>query len=228
MLQRFGLQLVRLPHHVPGDTPFCKIKLRNAEIVDLEALASLASSIPGMISHGSGQLLYALCYLQSVPGDVVEVGSWQGRSTSYLARAVQNSRNGRFFAVDHFKGNQGKEGQYAVNKGDLSDLEGNFRDNMKRLGLDGSVNLLNMPNVEAEQHLRGSTIRFLFIDGDHTRDGVQKDISLFFCKLVPGSIVVFDDFSPGFPGLVEAVDELLGRHRFTRLMTYRDTLVAIL
>ena len=43
--------------------------------------------------------------------------------------------------------------------------------------------------------LKDIKIRFLFIDGDHSKKGVESDISLFFLKCVPGSIIVFDDFS---------------------------------
>jgi hypothetical protein len=136
-----------------------------------------------MISPKSGQFLFAMCYMQELRGDVVEIGSWQGRSTSFLARAVKCSGNGTFYAVDHFKGNVGKENCYVVGKRDLSDLEANFLHNMKTLELVDSVNLLNMTNEQAEERLRDTRIRFLFIDGDHTKAGVEKDIGLFFQSL---------------------------------------------
>lgn len=73
--------------------------------------------------------------------------------------------------------------------------------------------------------LEDVTIRFLFIDGDHTKEGVTTDISLFFPKLTDGSIVVFDDFSETCPGVTEAVDELLKQREFSRVLTYHNTLV---
>jgi predicted O-methyltransferase YrrM len=180
-----------------------------------------------MISPKSGQFLFAMCYMQELRGDVVEIGSWQGRSTSFLARAVKCSGNGTFYAVDHFKGNVGKENCYVVGKRDLSDLEANFLHNMKTLELVDSVNLLNMTNEQAEERLRDTRIRFLFIDGDHTKAGVEKDIGLFFSKLMPGSIVVFDGFSKNFPGLVDAVDTLISKRSFARTMSYQNTLVLV-
>ena len=68
-------------------------------------------------------------------------------------------------------------------------------------------------------------IRFLFIDGDHTKDGVKKDIELFFPRLVKGSIVVFDDYFEGFPGLLESVDEVLLNYNFSKIFYFRHTLV---
>ncbi len=206
-------------------SPYSGIELSTKRVIDLEALARISLSIPGMITTKSGQLLYTLCYMQELKGDVVEIGSWQGRSASYLARAVENSKNGSFFAVDHFKGNVGKENYYVVNNEDLSDLKEGFLSNMKRIGLSESVNLLDMPNQQAAMELKDNKIRFLFIDGDHTKEGVEKDIELFFPNLMPGSIVVFDDFSKTFPGLIQAVDYLVEHKAISRIMSYPNTLV---
>ncbi len=225
LFNKFGYKIERIYPFTGSNSPYSSIKLKSREIVDLEALANISTSIPGMISPKSGQLLYTMCYMQCLKGDVVEIGSWQGRSTSFLARAVNNSQNGTFYAIDHFKGNVGKENFYVVDKSDLSDLENNFLSNIERIGLSDSVQLLNMPNEQAEQEIRNINIRFLFIDGDHTKKGVEKDIELFFPKLMPGSIVVFDDFSQSFSGLVEAIDTLIAEREFTRIMSYHNTLV---
>ena len=227
LFNKLGYRIERTSSFTGSYSPYSRIKLKSMEIVDLDALASISTSIPGMISPQSGQFLYTMCYMQQLKGDVVEIGSWQGRSTSFLARAVHNSQNGTFYAIDHFKGNVGKEQFYVVGKNDLSDLENNFLSNMERVGLGDSVRLLNMPNEQAEQEIGNINIRFLFIDGDHTKKGVKKDIELFFPKLTAGAIVVFDDFSQGFPGLVEAVDTLIAEREFSRIMTYRNTLVLV-
>lgn len=204
--------------------PYCNL-LEERRIVDLERIASISLAIPGMITPRSGQILYSLCMFQETVGDVVEIGSWQGRSTSFLARATRDSGNGRFFAIDHFKGNIGKEKSYIVGKEDLSDLKSNFIENMETIKLNCSVNLLDMPNWEAAERFAHNQIRFLFIDGDHTYDGVSKDIELFFPKLCPGAIVVFDDFSAAFPGVLKAVEQLLQSAEITRCMSYQNTLV---
>lgn len=226
ILYKFGYDISRIKKLPDPDNPHAELNLKYTEkIVDLEALAQISLAIPGMISPKSGQFLYALCYMQQLQGDVVEVGSWQGRSTSFLARAVQNSNNGRFFAIDHFKGNVGREHYYIVGNDDLSDLKNNFLNNMEKLGLSDVVNLLNMPNDQAVKTLQDVQIRFLFIDGDHTKSGVKKDIDLFFPKLLDGAIIVFDDFTKSFPGLIEAVDELMIENKFSRIMSYNKTLV---
>ncbi len=84
-----------------------------------------------------------------------------------------------------------------------------------------------MTNELAEKQLQDTKIRFLFIDGDHTKHGVEKDIDLFFPKLMPGSIIVFDDYSQYYPEVVETVDKLVSSQKFSRVMTYKHTLVLL-
>jgi predicted O-methyltransferase YrrM len=194
-------------------------------VTHVDDLVNQAEPIPRMLSAESGKFLYALCYMQELEGDVVEVGSWQGYSTSFLASAVRDSGNGTLYAIDHFRGNVGKEDRYRVGSDDLSDLRANFERNMTRLGLRERIELLDMPNDEAVQRLTGRNVRFLFVDGDHTREGVAKDIRLFRPLLLPGAIVVFDDFAARFPGVAEATDERLERTPARRAFSYRNTLV---
>ena len=82
-----------------------------------------------------------------------------------------------------------------------------------------------MPNTQAAPQIADGTIRFLFIDGDHTYEGVRKDLELFAPKLCGDAIIVFDDFSDNFPGLLVAVDEFLNRFPASRTMSYENTLV---
>lgn len=224
IFNRFGFELVKLKKVTFSINPYCNHSNVNQKIIDIEALGDMSLSIPGMITPESGKFLYALCYLQELEGDVVEIGSWQGRSTSFLARAVKESKNGEFFAIDHFEGNLGKEDFYAVD-GSVNNLKANFQKNMSKFELSDFVNLLDMTNVKASKLINEKVIRFLFIDGDHTKKGVKKDIELFFPRLVKGSIVVFDDYFDGFPGLIEAVDEMMKETKFTKVFYYRHSLV---
>jgi len=224
IISSFGYELTKIELDKLVTSPYNEI-IKKRKIVDIDALAQISAAIPGMITPRSGQFLYALCYMQELRGDVVEIGSWQGRSASFLARAVKNSGNGKFYAIDHFKGNVGKENLYIVEKQDLSDLKASFCKNMENIGLLDSVVLLDMSSNQAAEELKDNNIRFLFVDGDHTKEGVRKDIDLFFPKLTAGSIIVFDDFQEGFPGLVSAVDEFLEEMSFSKMMTYKNTLV---
>jgi hypothetical protein len=224
ILKILGFELVKIQRLNDYKFIYSKHSKIKNNIVNIETLAGLSLNIPGMITPESGKFLFSLCYMQEISGDVVEIGSWQGRSTTFLARAVEESKNGDFYAIDHFAGNKGKENFYQVN-GSLDYLKDNFLMNMQQFKLEKTVKLLDMVNTKAAEHMDGKTVRFLFIDGDHTKSGVQKDIELFFPLLTKGSIVVFDDYFEGFPGLIEAVDDMLLDYNFTRIFTYKNTLV---
>lgn len=224
ILNKFGLDIVKLEMATSSDNPYCHHSKVNNKIIDVEMLGKMSLTIPGMITPEAGKFLYSLCYMQDLKGDVVEIGSWQGRSSTFLARAVKESENGNFYAIDHFAGNLGKEEFYAVD-GSMSSLKEKFNENISKFGLSDVVNLLDMINTEAVDKIKNKTIRFLFIDGDHTKDGVKKDIELFFPLLTKGSIVVFDDYFEGFPGLIEAVDEIFEQYAFERVFYHRHTLV---
>ena len=228
-LRRLGFRVVRIKPEeslasinpsLSAGSPF-----EFAGVPDLSRLEAVGGAVPGMIQRRSGALLFTLCYFQQERGDVAEIGSWQGRSSTFLGNAVKLSGNGRFYAIDHFKGNVGKEAYYVVEADDLSDLEAGFRSNMKRVNLDDHVTLLAMPNEQAAERIPENSLRFLFIDGDHTRAGVEKDLRLFLPKLMDGAIVAFDDCSRGFPGVIEAISDLLKTGVHMQAMTYPNTFV---
>jgi len=224
ILNKFGLDIIKLEKVSSSDNPYSQLSKENHEIIDIEMLGKMSLTIPGMITPQAGKFLYALCYMQNIKGDVVEIGSWQGRSSTFLARAVKESKNGNFYAIDHFGGNVGKESFYKV-EGTLNGLKDNFNHNISKFGLSDVVHLLDMHTTEAAKQLEENTIRFLFIDGDHTKEGVRRDIELFFPRLIKGSIIVFDDYFDGFPGLVESVDELFAQYTFDKVFYHRHTLV---
>ncbi len=204
--------------------PVCDLS-PNHTVVDLDMLSSVSLLIPGMIAPRSGEILYTLCYMQDIQGDVVEIGSWQGRSTSFLGRAVEQSRNGRLYAIDHF-GSGDKQGEATGSNNDQAHaLKKAFCINMQRTGLEKVVCLLDLPSELAVAKIGHHEIRMLFIDGNHTKEGVQKDVELFFPLLLKGALVVFDDYSHRFPGVVGVVNELLESGTLTRAMSYHNTMV---
>lgn len=194
----------------------------------LNELTEEISRIPGMITNESGQFLFIMAFAQQSRGDIVEIGSWQGKSTIFLAKAALLSGNGRVYAVDHFKGNVGKERFYIVRKRDLSDLREGFLTNIKSFGLENHVTLLDMTSSEASAILKKNNvpIRLLFIDGSHEYDDVKADFLNFIDLVIPDGQIVFDDYSENFPGVVRFVHELIRDAAFSRYFCCDNTFVA--
>ncbi|HEY7271069.1 MAG TPA: class I SAM-dependent methyltransferase, partial [Dehalococcoidia bacterium] len=95
-----------------------------------------------------------------------------------------------------------------------------FEENLRRFGVEDVVKPVYMPSVEAAGSTDTGPVRLLFIDSDHSYEGVTADIANWTPRVVPGGIVVFDDYySAGF-GVKQAVDELVGAPGFDA--TLRD------
>lgn len=224
-LRKAKLEIHRRNNHLVPEyppTPISKL-VTSHSILDLAILERMGSVIPGMSDTSDLKILSALCFYQTQLGDVVEIGSWQGRSTIFLKYATDMSKNGKFFAVDNFKGNIGLEKDYVVDATDLSDLKSNFLRNMRNAGIK-DILLIDKKSEEAVLSLK-KQIRFLFIDGDHTPEGVRRDVTLFYPCLVESAIIVFDDFAPHVPGVMNIVMEYLSDGRFIEPLTYKNTLI---
>jgi len=226
VLSMFGVKLIRMRKMLSTD--FRDIFLNDVprnEIINLSSITALSENIHGMITGRAGEELFSLAYMQPIVGNVVEIGSFQGKSTFFLGSAVKLSGNGVMFAIDHFKGNLGKEKFYRVGRDDLSDLEQGFRNNIKRAHLENTVTLLNKPNIEAVKEIQNDSVRFLFIDGDHTAAGVAKDLELFKCKLKRGAIIAFDDYCQSFPGVIDLANQFIASESVARKYMIEKTLI---
>jgi cephalosporin hydroxylase len=73
--------------------------------------------------------------------------------------------------------------------------------------------------AEARRRLGGRSVDFLFIDGDHSYDGVKCDWELFSPLVAPGGLVAFHDVNEQrHPDVVRFWDELKATHDTTELV----------
>ena len=57
------------------------------------------------------------------------------------------------------------------------------------------------------------------IDGDHAYERVLADIDVYLPLIRPGGVLAGHDYGDEYPGVAQAVDELLGRrvHHYQRV-----------
>jgi predicted O-methyltransferase YrrM len=68
-------------------------------------------------------------------------------------------------------------------------------------------------------------VGLLFVDGDHTKEGARRDIEAWAPNLAPGAIIAVDDYGhPDWPGVGEALDELVAEGVLAPLDVYHDRL----
>jgi MMP 1-O-methyltransferase len=160
-------------------------------------------TIKGWLAHDAALLLYRLARAVR-RGCIVEVGSYRGRSTVVLARGAAAGGNAPIYAVEpheHFVGALG--GEFGP-----EDRAAFYR-NMVRTGAYRQVRLLN---VSSEILAPGWTepVALLWLDGDHSYEGVSRDFHAWERHLLPACDVVLDDADDPALGPYRLVEELIG------------------
>jgi len=152
------------------------------------------SSGDGMMPPEQLLAVYRLAVEWPGRGDVVELGSWVGLTTSYLATACRVRGEGRVHAVDTFEGTKEGGGRYrSVEKYGGSTLQ-TFADNLDRAGVGDLVETFVGYTAEVVQRYCGRPVRMLLIDADHSYAAVRTDFELWSPLVMPGGLIVFHDY----------------------------------
>lgn len=176
--------------------PLDAIQLDHGPVAGLMGLWSRIhwSSGDGMMPPEELLAVYRLALTCPARGDIVELGSWVGLTTSYLATACRVEGQGRVYAVDTFAGTKEGGSPYrSVARFGGSTREA-FGDQIRRAGVDDLVEILVGLTSEVAQRYPGRPIRFLLIDADHSYEAVRKDFELWTPLVAPGGLVVFHDY----------------------------------
>src|SRR5213592_3283564 len=108
-------------------------KIRIAK--EFAELASRFREIQGWVNDVEGYMLYCLARDGEGKGEIVEIGSWMGRSTAWLAAGSMARGRERVHAVDTFDGGAAlKAEDYPVLKEQGTTYKV-FLDNLKGAGL---------------------------------------------------------------------------------------------
>lgn len=155
--------------------------------------------VDGYISDVQGRTMQE--YAATMPGTFgLEIGSYRGKSACYLASAMPE--NSHLFCVDPWEdSSKVREKQFRTTKN--LDL---FCENVEACGLSDKVTTVRGYSDEVAKWW-DRPLGLLYIDGGHEYDEVKADIDGFLPHVIPGGIVMFDDYSDAFPGLMEAVNE---------------------
>lgn len=158
--------------------------------------------IHGLISNELGAELRRLASEVPAGCSIVELGSYTGKSTSFLAAGAQPGVP--LYAVDLWDDARNIHGRHGYNRPEVRER---FEAQLIAAGLHDRVIAVQADTTEAAGDYAGPPVGLLYVDADHTDEGVTGDILAWRQHLAPRATVAFDDYgTPRNPGVKVAVD----------------------
>lgn len=187
------------------------VSSRLASVFEFANIVTDFEAVEGFLAPIEGFLLTLLAAHGEGVGQIVEIGSFMGRSTCFLARGSKSARREKVHAVDHFSGSpeHQKGGTHEVRdvieKGTTLTR---FKENVARAGLSDYIVPIVGNSMTAAAAWKGGVIRLLFIDGDHSYEASKADFKAWKPHIGPRGCVAFHDIN-SWEGVTRYFGELL-------------------
>ena len=135
---------------------------------DVEKVRRLTIEIDGWLSDSEGELLYELA--KGVPSGqaIVEIGSWEGKSTVWLAKGTEAGQRNKVYSIDPHSGSKAHISEDGTNTYPA------FINNLTKAGVQDIVVPLVKTSAEAVKRWREG-IGLLWIDAMHEYEDVKRD-----------------------------------------------------
>lgn len=159
-----------------------------------------------------------LLWLLPKGGTCVEIGSWRGDNA---ARLLASRRPQKMYLVDPWEyreeekyndawfGAAGRSGQQDMDA-IYESVIARFRPNIDS----GQLVVKRMRSIDAASSFADDSLDWVYVDGDHSYEGVKDDLEAYYRAVKPGGFLAGDDYEgPGWwgDGVKRAVDEFAVR-----------------
>ncbi len=163
-------------------------------------------TVEGYLSPIEMRFLALMAACPTTAGEILEIGSFKGKSTIILAKAAALAGDTIVNAVDPMTAPSETDPDL---RGDSSSLA-DFKRNIEEHGVDENVRLHQTFSTELARTWN-SPLRLLWIDGDHTYAGTKLDFEGFAPHLVDKGILAMHDVLHEFEGGARVIAEMLLR-----------------
>jgi predicted O-methyltransferase YrrM len=164
-------------------------------------LHAAAIAAPGFLDDDEGLRLYALARDHAALGPLVEIGSYCGKSSVYLAAGAR-AGSGRLVCVDHHRGSEEHQPGEGYHDPALFDASVGRMDTLPTLrrvlygaGLE-DVAILVVASSPAAAAVVGDGLGMVFIDGGHSFAAATVDYEAWHGKLAAGGVLAIHDLFP--------------------------------
>jgi len=183
---------------------------------DIVRVRQLTSEIDGWLSDGEGELLYELA--KGVPSGqaIVELGSWKGKSTVWLAKGTEAGQKDKVYSIDPHSGSKTHVSEDEMNTYTA------FLTNLTKAGVQATVVPLVTTSDKAARRWRKG-VGLLWIDASHEYEDVKHDFLSWKQHLLPGAVVALHDCDK--PGPAQVVEEYLNHSGDFTIIQCVDTII---
>lgn len=186
---------------------------------NLLEIAAVIDYIDGWLTYDEGAALFSAAAFGQSNGVIVEIGSFKGRSTVWLARGSKAAKREKVYAIDPHTGSPEHQrgGAQAAKMPDSGTTQFIFTKNLRFFDALDWVEPMTMTSAQANKDWK-LPIRLLFIDGAHDYESVLFDYQSWEPHVVPGGIIAFHDVYQQGNGPDKVIDDFVKRDpRFREL-----------
>jgi MMP 1-O-methyltransferase len=165
-------------------------------------LRAAAEAATGFMPADEGVALYEAAAEAAKVGDLLEIGTYCGKSTIYLAAAAATVPDRVVVTIDHHRGSEEQQPGWEYHDATLVDPEVGLMDTVPTMrrtlhaaGVeDLVVAVIGRSPVVAKRW--NTPVGFVFIDGGHTDEHAQADYTNWAHHVMTGGILAIHDVFP--------------------------------
>ena len=167
-------------------------------------LLAKAMAATGFMPTDEGLALHAVAFLAAPIGPIVEIGTWCGKSTLYLAAAARR-HDAQVVTIDHHRGSEENQPGWEHHDPTLVDPVAQRIDTLPHLranlvdagrDIEDTVTIVVGRSTQVARLMRDSKPGMVFIDGGHSETEAQGDYEAWAPVLPIGSYLAVHDVFP--------------------------------
>jgi hypothetical protein len=173
----------------------CLRKIKNLDIIE------------GISYH---ELYILQDFLSSVAKDgftVIEIGSWKGCSSYFLAHIMNHFKYCKLYCIDTWKGNEDTWQKEEIAQHDIKEIF-----DLNTAEFNHIIVPLRENSNAAHIEFKDESIDFMFMDGDHTHNGLYSDLTNYYPKLKTGGVICGHDSNIRYENLSRKFRIIINRH----------------
>jgi hypothetical protein len=148
----------------------------------------------------------------------VEVGTWMGRSASFMAVEIINSNKKiKFDCVDTWNGSDEHKNFDVILKDTCYETFIKNIEPVKHI-----INPIRMDSEIASKTYKDNSLDFVFIDASHDYENVKKDILNWYPKVKQNGVLAGHDYNETWSGVIDAVNEFISNNDYSLYINKED------